>query len=104
MFSSVVVGGTIADRIGSRSAYRNEMLLFVAASVVCAFSLAAAVGAQRRKYESSGSASLSRRRAGMPAALIAQAHSAGGNVAWAWFQVLPPHIGHRSGGLLQQAP
>jgi len=37
MFSSLLLfGGTIADRIGSRNAYRNGMLLFVAASVACA--------------------------------------------------------------------
>ena len=37
MFSSLLLfGGTIADRVGSRSAYRNGMLLFVAASVACA--------------------------------------------------------------------
>jgi DHA2 family methylenomycin A resistance protein-like MFS transporter len=36
MFSALLLfGGTIADRIGSRNAYRNGMLLFVAASVAC---------------------------------------------------------------------
>jgi DHA2 family methylenomycin A resistance protein-like MFS transporter len=36
MFSVLLLfGGTIADRIGSRRAYRNGLLLFVAASVAC---------------------------------------------------------------------
>jgi MFS transporter, DHA2 family, methylenomycin A resistance protein len=36
MFSALLLfGGTIADRIGSRAAYRNGVLLFVAASVAC---------------------------------------------------------------------
>jgi MFS family permease len=37
MFSSLLLfGGTIADRFGSRRAYRNGMLLFVVASAACA--------------------------------------------------------------------
>ena len=36
MFSSLLLfGGSVADRIGSRSAYRNGMMLFVAASIAC---------------------------------------------------------------------
>lgn len=36
MFSALLLfGGTIADRIGSKNAYRNGMLMFVIASVAC---------------------------------------------------------------------
>ena len=37
MFSALLLfGGTVADRIGSRAAYRNGMVIFVLASIACA--------------------------------------------------------------------
>ena len=57
MFSSLLLlGGTIADRIGSRSAYRNGMLLFVAASVVCAFAPSLPLLVVARLFQGTGAA------------------------------------------------
>jgi DHA2 family methylenomycin A resistance protein-like MFS transporter len=57
MFSSLLLlGGTIADRIGSRSAYRNGMLLFVAASVVCAFAPSLPLLVLARLFQGAGAA------------------------------------------------
>lgn len=57
MFSSLLLlGGTIADRIGSRSAYRNGMLLFVAASVACAFAPSLPLLVIARLFQGTGAA------------------------------------------------
>jgi MFS transporter, DHA2 family, methylenomycin A resistance protein len=57
MFSSLLLlGGTIAGRIGSRSAYRNGMLLFVAASVVCAFAPSLPLLVVARLFQGTGAA------------------------------------------------
>jgi len=49
MFSALLLfGGTVADRVGSKNAYRNGMTLFVLASVLCGFapSLPVLIGAR----------------------------------------------------------
>ena len=57
MFSSLLLfGGTIADRVGSRRAYRNGMLLFVVASAACAIAPSLQLLILARLFQGTGAA------------------------------------------------
>jgi DHA2 family methylenomycin A resistance protein-like MFS transporter len=57
MFSSLLLfGGTIADRVGSRRAYRNGMLLFVVASAACALAPSLQLLILARLFQGTGAA------------------------------------------------
>ena len=105
MFSALLLfGGSVADRVGSRRAYRNGMALFVLASVLCGFapSLPVLIGA--RLVQGVGAALVTPTSLSLIREAFEDAHERARAVAfWALGGSVAAAAGPLLGGVLVQA-
>jgi len=105
MFSALLLfGGSVADRVGSKNAYRNGMTLFVLASVLCGFapSLPVLIGA--RVIQGVGAALVTPTSLSLIREAFEDAHERARAVAfWALGGSVAAAAGPLLGGVLVQA-